>query len=120
MNGRRYLAGAHLLPDSDADIYTWAQQLARDGRLSQAVKDGLRLIQYLCTLPEAGDLQRRGILVEAVKAGLLPIPPATSPHHSPDSQPRQPAALGHSPRPPGPLREEDVVGQALDRMLGLE
>lgn len=129
MSGRRYLAGAHLHPVTDSDIYTWAQDLAKTGRLTQAVKDGLRLVRYLCNLPQGEYLQRRGILVESIRAGLLqvsgiPVGRATD-RHGVEGQPQ---SLPGSVPNGGSLVEIEQVGagsgagpeQSLDKILGIQ
>lgn len=50
MSNRRYLAGVHLSLDTDPDLVRWAQELVTECRLSQVVRDGLRLMQYLCSM----------------------------------------------------------------------
>lgn len=72
-DNHRHLAGAYLTEESDPELLQWVKGLPK-GQVAKAVKTGLMLVQYLRTLPEGDSYYRRGILLEAIKTGLLGLP----------------------------------------------
>lgn len=119
----RHLAGAYLKEESDPELLEWVRSLPK-GQVAKAVKTGLMLVQYLRTLPEGDAFFRRGILLEAIKTGLLALPGRVPPAGAQHMQTSSIAAPAYAP-PISTLPVEATIGTAerdpekdLDRLLG--
>lgn len=113
---RRRLVSAHLSA-RDADLLEWVAELAGEGTLSEAVKAGLRIAHTLCRHPSGREYLRRGILVEAFLAGLLPGESGATAVQRPPEAPEPPAGPVNSDFrvDEGP---EERLAESLDRALG--
>ena len=114
VNGpRRRLVSAQLTARKDPDLLEWAHVLAREGRLSDAVRDGLRLLRVLEQTPGAPELFRRGLIAEALQQG--PMRPAPKPDDPVTYLERREVRIRQPPDVP--LSSDDVEAN-LDALLG--
>ena len=75
----RRLVSAQLRPKWDDDLVPWVQELIDEGRLSDAVREGLRILRWLEGFPKAKELVRRGLVTDALGSGLLHLAGASVP-----------------------------------------
>lgn len=71
--GKRRGIAAYLSERHDGDLLPWVEQLVAAGRLADTIKQGLRLARYFADLPGGEEFLRRGILAEAVRAGVYAV-----------------------------------------------
>lgn len=113
----RRLVAAYLTPWDDGDLLPWAVELIAAGRMAATIKQGLRLVRYFATLPGGQDLARRGLLPDALQAGLLSWPAQQQP-----PLPASPSLANPPPRPTGraPVPPHNADCQATEGSGGLE
>lgn len=115
MSNNRYLASAHITPEADPDLYQWVHTIPKR-QLARTVRTGLDIVRFLLTLPGAREYDRKGFLSEALKAGLIPLPPRG-----------QVPAGSHVAAPGDALvvstgrgdEDEGLVGAQIDDLLGI-
>jgi len=110
---RRYLVSAQLRPQIDDDLRPWVEQLAADGRLSDAVRDGLRLLHALESTPGGSSLVKRGLVAQALDVGVLQVVPIPPTQAQTPIKPTFGDTPGHIPH----SQSEDSTEQNLDALL---
>lgn len=112
---------AYLSERHDPDLLAWVEELVAQGRMAETIKEGLRLVRYFAGLEGGEQLLRRGILSEAVKAGIFPPTGGMRPAPSPSGLEKgaQPTSdlVKEGPGPDPLVAGGTLLDRSLDRAL---